>query len=133
MKITGVMVDILVDKKPQRYTGYVVYEHGKKVIYVVVLKAIYGMLQAALLWYKKLWADLEGEGFIFNDYDPCMANKIINGKQITVRFHVDDMMSSHEDKTVNDKFLLWLNKKYGELGEVVCTRGPVHDYLGMTF
>ena len=57
MKITGVMVDILVDKNLQRYAGYVVYEHGKKVIYVIVLKAIYGMLQAALLWYKKLQAD----------------------------------------------------------------------------
>ena len=87
----------------------------------------------ALLWYKKLQADLESEGFVFNNYDPCMANKLINGKQMTVRFHVDNMMSSHKEKSVNDKFLLWLNKKYGDLGKVMCTRGPVHDYLGMTF
>ena len=106
MKIIGVMVDILVDKNPQRYAGYIVYENRKKMIYVVVLKAIYGMLQAALLWYKKLQTDLEEEGFVFNNYDPCMANKIINGKQMTVRFHVDDMMLTHEEKSVNDKFLL---------------------------
>ena len=69
------------------------------------------MLQAALIFYKKLQADLEEEGFIFNNYDPCVANKIINGKQMKVRFQVDDMMSSHEEKSVNGKFLLWLNKK----------------------
>ena len=26
-----------------------------------------------------------------------------------------------------------MNKKYGNYGEVVATRGKVHDYLGMTF
>ena len=25
-----------------------------------------------------------------NDYDPCIANHMVNGKQHTVRFHVDD-------------------------------------------
>ena len=34
---------------------------------------------------------------------------------------------------VNDEFLKWLNKMYGGYGEVKATRGPVHDYLGMTF
>ena len=37
------------------------------------------------------------------------------------------------DKKVNDEFLLWLNKKYGEHGEVTTTRGDTHDYLGMIF
>ena len=83
MNIIGVFVDILLEKNPERYAGYVVYKNDKKVIYVVVLKVIYGILQAALLWYKKLRADLEGEGFLFNNYDPCAANKIINGKQMT--------------------------------------------------
>ena len=61
-----------------------------------------------------------------------VVNKIINGKQMTVRFHVDDTMSSHIDSKINDEFLKWLNNKYGEFGEVTCTRGPVHDYLEMT-
>ena len=91
------------------------------------------MLQAALLWYKKLRKDLEEIGYVFNSYDPCVANKMINGKQMTVRFHVDDMMMSHVDSRVNDNFLKWLNSKYGEIGEVTCTRGAAHDYLGMTF
>jgi hypothetical protein len=52
MKITGVLVDMLVDINPESYGPAVVLENQKKVIYVEVLKAIYGMLEAALLWYK---------------------------------------------------------------------------------
>ena len=58
MKITGVLVD-MVDISSELYGSYVVYEKGRKVLYVQVLKAIYGMLQAALLWYKKFRSDLE--------------------------------------------------------------------------
>ena len=59
MKITGVLVDMMIDMAAEVYSDYVVYEKGRKVLYVVVLKAIYGMLQAALLWYKKFQKDLE--------------------------------------------------------------------------
>ena len=133
MKITGVLVDMMIEIAPETYGQFVVYENGRKVIYVVVLKAIYGMLQAALLWYKKFRGDLEEVGFKFNGYDPCVANKMVSNKQQTIRFHVDDVMSSHVNKAVNDKFLEWANTKYGEIGEVKASRGKKHDYLGMTF
>ena len=133
MKITGVLVDYLVDMAPHIYARHVVYERGKRVIYVVVLKAIYGMLVAALLWYKKFRKDLEEAGFEFNPYDPCVANAVIQDEQHTIRFHVDDLMSSHKDPNVNDQFYKWLNAKYGKLGEVKHHRGKVHDYLGMTY
>ena len=48
---------------------------------------------------------------------------MINGKQHMIRFHVDNLMSSHVDKKVNDNFHKWLNKKYGSYGEVKVTRG----------
>ena len=97
MKITGVMVDMMVDIDPTEYGPKVVYENGKKVLYLEVLKAIYGMLIAALLWFHKLRKDLGEFGFKFNPYEPCVGNKIVDAKQQTVRFHVDDLMSSHVD------------------------------------
>ena len=133
MKITGVLVDLLVELAPELYGPYVVYERGRKVLYVEVLRAIYGQLVASLLWYKKFRKDMEGKGFVFNPYDACVANRDVNGLQHTVRFHVDDLMSSHLDAKVNDKFYKWLNEMYGAHGDVTCTRGPVHDYLGMSF
>ena len=131
MKITGVLVDLLVEAAPEVYADYVVYENGKKVIYNQVLRALYGMLIASLLWYLDFRKDLEGHGFEFNPYDPCVANKIIEGSQQTICFHVDDLKSSHIKPKVNDDFLDWLNGKYGKFGAVKAVRGHHHDYLGM--
>jgi len=86
-----------------------------------------------MLWYNKFKKDLESIGFEFNPYDPCVANRIVNGKQQTVRFHVDDLMSSHVDRRVNDKFVSWLEKQYGEHGKVKASRDKVQDFLGMDF
>ena len=47
---------------------------------------------------------LEEKGYEFNPYDQCVANKMIQGKQHTVRFHVDDLMDSHVNPKVNDDF-----------------------------
>ena len=102
MKITGVLVNLIVEMASEVYGLFVTFENGKKVLYVQVLRALYGMLVAALLWYKKFKSDLEEQGFEFNPYDACVANKEVNGKQQTVRFHVDDLMSSHVDSKVND-------------------------------
>lgn len=66
MKIMGALVDILLQNAPDVYSGYVVYENGKKVLYVEVSQAIYGMLVAALLFYRKFKGDLEEIGFTFN-------------------------------------------------------------------
>ena len=132
MKITGQLVDMMVELDPELYSDYVVYEGKRKVIYVVILKALYGMLVASLLWYEKFRKDLESIDFVFNLYDPCVANLMVKGKQHTVRFHVDDIMSSHVDSRVNDKFLEWLNRNYGNLKRVSGTRGRIHEYLGMT-
>jgi hypothetical protein len=130
-KITGVLVDMLVDINPELYGPAVVLENRKRVLYVEVLKAIYGMLEAALLWYKTFRKDLEDIGFIFNPYDPCVANKKVQGSQQTILFHVDDLKSSHKMKSVNDRFEKRLNSKYGNHGKVTATRGKVQDYLGM--
>ena len=104
-------------------------ENGKKVLYVQVLRALYGMLIAALLWYKRFKNDLEEQKFVFNPYDACVANKDVNGKQQTVRFHVDDLKSSNINLKINDEFAKWLNKMYGEHGPVKIHRAKVNDNL----
>jgi hypothetical protein len=135
MKIRGQLVDILTEIAPETYHSYIVYEGKKKqkVLYVRMLKALYGMLIASLLYYKKFRADIEGIGFIVNPYDPCVANRKVKGKQHTVTWHVDDLKSSHVDPKVNNQFHGWLEKTYGsdDIGHVEATRGPIHNYLAM--
>ena len=76
---------------PNIYRDVVYNERKSKIRYDHVLKAIYGMLKSAMLFYKKLKKDLESIGFKVNPYDPCMANRMVNGKQHTVTWHVDDL------------------------------------------
>ena len=69
-------------------------------LYVRAGKALNWMLRVALLFYRKLRADLEDMGFEVNPYDPCVANKIVNGSQCTIVWHVDDLKVSHKDEAV---------------------------------
>ena len=64
---------------------------------VKLRKALYGILQAALLFWKLL-SDIKIEcGFKLNDYNKCIENKTIKGKQCTIIWHVDDLKISHMD------------------------------------
>ena len=47
MKIRGKLVDWLVEIDPLAYLDYVVIERGEQVLYLQVLRAIYGMLEAS--------------------------------------------------------------------------------------
>ena len=92
------------------------------------------MLKSAFLFYKKLRKDLESIGFMVNPYDPCVANHMVNGKQQTVVWHVDDLKSSQVDPKVNDKFIDWLTKTYApnpKMEKIKAVRGKVHNYLAM--
>ena len=53
LKIRGKLVDILVQIDPATYEPFVTYERGEKILYCNVMRAIYGMLTSALLFYKK--------------------------------------------------------------------------------
>jgi Reverse transcriptase (RNA-dependent DNA polymerase) len=109
----------------------VIEEGSSKVLYLRVKKAIYGMLESALLFYKKLSGDLMKFGFQVNPYDPCVAKKLINQAQMTVSWHVDDLKISHRDERVVSDFISWIKQQYGKIGEVKVKRGKVHEYLGM--
>jgi hypothetical protein len=133
MKIRGVLVDILCDLAPEVYEDYVIGERKTKLLYVEMLKALYGMLVASLLYYKKFRKDIATIGFQINPYDVCVANRQVHNNQHTIVWHVEDVKSSHVDPTVNDEFYNWTESQYGsdEIGHVTVTRGTKHDYLGM--
>jgi hypothetical protein len=51
MQIKGPMAELLVQIDPELYQPYVTMERGKPVVYVKLVKALYGMLQASLLFW----------------------------------------------------------------------------------
>ncbi len=94
--IRGPLVDILVSIAPNVYGPYVtVGKKGKKQLLDQCLTALYGTMVVLQLFYKKFVKNLKSKGFKLNPYDPCVANKEVNGEQLTVCFHMDDCKISH--------------------------------------
>ncbi len=48
---------------PKLYQKYLTDEKGKKVLYLRLQKAIYGMMKSAFLFYRKLISELKEMGF----------------------------------------------------------------------
>jgi hypothetical protein len=138
IKICGVLVDIMVEIAPDVYKSYVSRDKkGMKQLLVQFQNALYGTMVASLLYYLKFVKSLTDVGFIINPYDMCVANKIIEGKQMTICFHVDDCKLSHRKKKVMDTIIEYLCEEYESIfedgtGEMTVSRGKIHKYLGMT-
>lgn len=127
MKFRGEFVDTMCEVN-SKYKQYVAEENGKRVLYVRVLRTIYGCIESALLWYELYMKTLKGMGFTLNPYDKCVANKVINGKQCTITWYVDDNKLSHDDPKVVKEVLENINEHFGDL---VIYRGNEHNLLGM--
>jgi len=127
LKLVGKFVDIMCEVNPE-YKKYVRYEKGVKVLYLRVLRALYGCLESALLWYNLYSTTLSKLGFKLNPYDLCVANKMINGSQCTIAFYVDDNKISHKDPKVVQKVISEIEKHFGKL---TVQTGSEFDFLGM--
>ena len=79
------LAEMMVRIDPALYREYVTYSaNGVPMLYARLSKALYGMLRAVLLFYERLRSTLEDMGFKVNPYNPCVANKMVEGGQITV-------------------------------------------------
>ena len=68
-------------------------------------------------------------GFEVNLYDPCVANMVVTGGQITACWHGDDLKISHRDEAIVSEFAMALADEFGPKNTI--SRGKVHDYFGM--
>ena len=127
IKLTEESADIMC-KTNKSYKKYVTYERGKPVLYMRLLKALYGCMKSALLWYQMLKGKLEKMGFKLNPYDPCVANMDVEGSQCTICWYVDDVKISHKNKHVVDEVIERLEEDFGKM---TVTRGKKHTYVGM--
>jgi len=132
MLLEGTLSKMIVKLDPSMYRKHIWYnKKGKPMLYVQLKKALYGKLQAALLFWKLLSETLQEWGFVLNPYDKCVANNIIAGKKCTILWHVDNLKISHVDKNVVEDILKKLNEKFGHKSPLSTSRGKVLDYLGM--
>ena len=79
------MVTLLEEIDPEYYKYFIYTDKcGRKCMYAEAKKAIYGILEASLLFWKKNSKSLEEMGYQKNEHDWCVMNKIIDNKQIEV-------------------------------------------------
>ena len=129
MKFTGELVDILCDMNPG-HKAFVSNEKGIKVLYVRLVKAIYGCVKSALLWYDLFHNTLKGMGFTLNPYDSSIANSKINGKHCTITWYVDDNKISHVDPAVVSSIIEKIEERFDKM---TVTRGVEHVFRVCTY
>ena len=98
-----------------KYLSFVTQEGGKQVLYMSLKKALYGCLQSVILWYITFKNCLEHLDFKLNSYNPCVANKMINGEQCTICWYVDESKISHVDSKTVDWVIDNIEKQLGKL------------------
>ena len=131
LKFDGDLVELLVQGEPT-YQPYIMYKGRQPILYTDLDKALYGTLQVALLFWQKLSIFLtKKHDFVRNEYDWCVVNKIVSGKQCTIAWYVDDIKMSHKTQQVLGDLLMLLNDEFGKEAPLTVTRGKIRDYLGM--
>ena len=98
-------------------------------IVVRLEKALYGCVESAKLWYNHLCDVLIKNGFTPNNYDPCVFNRMFDSDQMTVCFHVDDLLITCKSPDALSQFSRTL---LTEFKEVTINRELILSYLGMT-
>jgi histone deacetylase 1/2 len=119
-EITAILIEALPELEEYRT------EDGKLI--VRILKALYGLVQSAALWYTTLTTFLKSLGFVANDIDPCVMNKTMDSSMMTIVLYVDDILVMSERNDDIKWLIVELEKEYGE---VACELSNKFTYLGM--
>ena len=137
INLRGALVDILC-KISSYYKDYVTsYKRGAKHLLLRYQNTLYGKMVASLLYNHKFTKSLTSIGFEINTYDPCVANKVIDGSQMITSFNVDACNMSNCERKANAHIIIWFCQEYEIIfedgsGKMSVSQGKVHEYLGRT-
>ena len=126
MRLDKDLAALVVKLRPE-YTKYLC-PNGTMI--VRLKKGLYGLIEAGLLWFENLRDFLLSIGFVQNQYDLCVFNKLFEDEQLTVCIYVDDFKVT----CVLDAAIDWLyDKLVAQYERVKMNKGPVHAWVGQTF
>ena len=126
IRVEPIVADILVEIDPR----YDKYRTSNGSIILKCKRALYGCIQSARLFYENISKVLTSFGFVKNDYDQCVFNKVMYGKQCSILIHVDDLKISCEISRGVEDVINHLKKVYGNVNVY---KEDIVDYLGMDF
>ena len=118
MKI-GPLINAIISQLDQIFEKY---QDGNGAVIDKLDKALYGCVELAVLLYKDLKATFVTDEYRVNPYDLCVFNKVYEGEQVTVIFHVDELLGACILSEASEDLNEVLIKKYKK---VKVTRGKI--------
>jgi len=96
------------------------------------LKALYGLIESGKLWFDLLKSTLIANGYVQNQYEPCIFNKWHEEEQVqsTIGVYVDDIIVTCKNAHIAESIITSLESEFDEL---TITRGKTHKFTGMVF
>ena len=134
LKFERLMVKIIckIDPSYEKYV-HINKTTGKKKLHGKFTEVDCGILLGVVLFCQKSSGQLYEWGYEQKPYDQCTFNKMINGKQWIIKFHVDDIKSSSMEHSVLSDLVKELNNVFStNKKELVGTKGGFYEYLGLT-
>ena len=103
--------------------GFIIKGHEQKVC--KLNRSIYGLKQASRSWNIRFDVAIKSYGFDQNIDDPCVYEKINNGKVVFLVLYVDDTLLIGNDVGYLIDVKTWLVAQFQmkDLGEVQCVLG----------
>jgi hypothetical protein len=96
-------------------------------LYMVMLKAMYGCVQASALWYALIRFEIEKMNYLVSETDNCVFVKQVGERLFVLLLHVDDILGivdAEEAKRLKEI----LKQRFGEVQFKI---GESLSYLGM--
>jgi hypothetical protein len=128
----GEPVYMKIDPKISRYVINMFQELGSMLeedgcLYTLLLKAMYGCIQASALWYELIKSFLVELGYECSETDRCVFRKRVGNRIFILLLYVDDI-PAQVDKQEVERLRVHLKKRFGEVQFEI---GERLSYLGM--
>lgn len=106
----GKLAELMVATAPEVYHKYISYgKRGEAELCIRLQKALHGCLKSALLFYCCLVGEMKEIGFELSPFE------VIQGRQCTTCWHMDDLKILHWDATGVIVIVDWFKSTYGNV------------------
>ena len=126
MWIPQPIADIMCNRDP----SFQPFLHANGKILVKLLKAQYGCIESAKLWYNYISTALVEQGFSINVFHRCIFQKQDGETWTYTTLYVDDLLIVRDKVKEVDEVIRKLTDTYKDL---MVKRGKIHDYQGIRF
>ena len=99
MLLQGALVELRTLIDPALYREYALFNsNGKPILYTKLQKYLYEYIRSELLFYENFSIDLQSSGIVTNPYEPCVMKNMVDRRQSTIVWYVDDLKLSYVDE-----------------------------------